>query len=180
MSIVGSADKLLQLSQTVRLGQGEYQLRLDVRLSCLLTSHLQKLNQVLPVICKNTQQHSLTPLWFARDVNCIMLLNYVAVLASGLLTVLAGCVHHLHVRRGVNSFDVGVNGLLDQVSLQLSSAQLAPHRRLITALCKLVGTIQVPDVFNQDLQGEKSLLRNLACGCCGTRETPGLLRSTVY
>lgn len=92
-----------------------------------------------------------------------MLLAHGCVCICGVLTVLAGGVDHLHVRRGVNSFDVGVNGLLNQVSLQLGSAQLAPHGRLVTALCKLVGAIQVPDVFNQDLRAEKESLRNLAC-----------------
>lgn len=68
------------------------------------------------------------------------------------LTVLAGCVDHLHVRWRVNSFNVWVNGLLDKVSVQLSSSQLAPHCRLIAAFSKLIGTIQVPYVLYQDLE----------------------------
>lgn len=38
-----------------------------------------------------------------------------------MLTVFAGCVDHLHVRWWIHSFNVGVNGLLDQVSVKLSS-----------------------------------------------------------
>ena len=50
VSVVGPADELLQLGQTVGLGQREDELRLDVRLPGLFPSHLQELHQVFPVI----------------------------------------------------------------------------------------------------------------------------------
>lgn len=71
------------------------------------------------------------------------------------LTVLAGCIDHLHVSRRVNSFDVRVDGLLDEASLQLGSPQLAPHCRLVTALGKLIGSVQVSYVLYQHLQEKK-------------------------
>lgn len=70
------------------------------------------------------------------------------------LTVLAGCIDHLHVGRRVDGFNVRVDGLLDEASVQLSSTQLAPHRRFITALGKLVGSVQVPYVLYQYLQNK--------------------------
>ena len=51
VGVVGAVDELLQLSQAVGLGEGEYQLRLHVGLPGLLTSHLEELHQVLPVAC---------------------------------------------------------------------------------------------------------------------------------
>lgn len=54
VSIIGSVNELFQLSQAVGLGQGKDQLCFNVRLAGLLTGHLQKLDQVLPVPC--TQQ----------------------------------------------------------------------------------------------------------------------------
>lgn len=57
VSIIGSIDELFQLSQAVGLGQGKDQLCLNVRLTSLLTGHLQKLHQVFPVSC--TQQSTL-------------------------------------------------------------------------------------------------------------------------
>lgn len=49
VSIVRSIDKLFQLSQAVCFGQGKDELRLNVGLTGLLPSHLQELDQVLPV-----------------------------------------------------------------------------------------------------------------------------------
>lgn len=150
VSIVGPADKLLQLCQTTRLGQGKDQLRLHVRLPRFLPRHLKEFHQVFPIICeikkKNKDQHD--------DVNLYTVTCFIvdAVKKKKQLTVLAGCIYHLHVCRRVDSFYVGVNGLLDQVSLQLSSGQLAPNCRFITALCKLIGTVQVAYVLYQYLE----------------------------
>lgn len=52
VSVVGPADELLQLGQTVGLSQGEDQLRLHVGLARLLPGHLQELHQVFPVVCE--------------------------------------------------------------------------------------------------------------------------------
>lgn len=51
VSVVGTANELLQVRQAVRLCVGVNQLRLNVRLTGLLASHLQKANQVLPAVC---------------------------------------------------------------------------------------------------------------------------------
>lgn len=144
VSVVGPTDKLFQLSQSVCFSQGEDQLGLHVRLSRFLSSHLEEFHQVFPVICKN-QIRSVT-----QEANCRRQRG--VELRRPRLTVFAGCVDHLHVSRGVNGFNIRVNGLLDQVSVQLSSAQLAPHCRLVTALRELVGAIQVADVLDQYLQ----------------------------
>ena len=68
------------------------------------------------------------------------------------LTALGCSLAHLHVGRGVISLDVGVDGLLHQTLLELSLGQLAPHWRLIAALSKLIGPVQVPNVLNQNLK----------------------------
>lgn len=55
VSVVGTIDELLQLSQAVGFSQGKDQLRLNVGLTSLFTSHLQELHQVLPVSCKQAK-----------------------------------------------------------------------------------------------------------------------------
>lgn len=60
-------------------------------------------------------------------------------------------LNHLHVCRRIISFDVRVNGLFNQILLQLSFSQLAPHSRLIAAFCKLIRPVQVPNMLNQHL-----------------------------
>lgn len=49
VSIIGSVDELFQLSQAIGLGQGKDQLCFNIRFAGLLTGHLQKLHQILPV-----------------------------------------------------------------------------------------------------------------------------------
>lgn len=49
VSIVGSIDKLFQFGQAICFGQGKDELRLNIGLAGLLSSHLQELDQVLPV-----------------------------------------------------------------------------------------------------------------------------------
>jgi len=71
---------------------------------------------------------------------------------GALLTALVGGLHHLHVGGGVVGLDVGVDGLLDQALLELCLGQLAPHGRLVAALRKLVGAVQVADVLDQHLR----------------------------
>lgn len=142
MSVVGATDKLLQFGQTVCFRQGEDELRLHVGLSGFLSSHLEEFHQIFPIICKpqmTEDQPAPGDCWSEEG-------------RKPKLTVLAGCIDHLHVSRRVDSFNVRVDGLLDQASVQLSSTQLAPHRRFITALCKLVGSVQVPYVLYQYLQ----------------------------
>lgn len=58
VSVVGSTDKLFQLCQTVRFRQSKDQLRLHVRFSGFLSSHLQKLDQIFPVIYKKEKNLS--------------------------------------------------------------------------------------------------------------------------
>lgn len=50
--VVRSTDEFLEVGQAVGHGVGIHQLSLDVRLSSLLTCHLQILHQVLPVACE--------------------------------------------------------------------------------------------------------------------------------
>ena len=73
MSVVGPADELLQLSQTVGLGQGEDELRLNVRLPGLFPSHLQELHQVFPVIYRSRTENGVT-----LDDNVTIIINRIA------------------------------------------------------------------------------------------------------
>ncbi|KAF3847983.1 hypothetical protein F7725_021011 [Dissostichus mawsoni] len=109
VSVIWSVDELLELSLAVCFGQGEDQLRLNVRLAGLLTGHLQELHQIAKVP----------------------------------LTALCSSLSHLHVRRGVVSLDVRVDGFLHQALLKLGLRQLTPHRRLVAALRKLIGSVQL-------------------------------------
>lgn len=59
--------------------------------------------------------------------------------------------------RRVLSSDKGVNGFLHQVFLELGPGQLTPHSRLIALLCKLIGSVQVSNVLNQDLGTKEDL-----------------------
>ena len=68
---------------------------------------------------------------------------------------------HLHVRRGVVSLDVRVDGFLHQTLLKLGLRQLTPHRRLVAALRKLIGSVQVTNVLNENLDNSKTYL---GCG----------------
>lgn len=71
------------------------------------------------------------------------------------LTALGCSLSHLHVGGGVVSLDVGVDGLLDQTFLELSLRQLTPHWRLVAALGKLISSVQVTDVLDQDLEPKR-------------------------
>lgn len=51
VSIIGTVDELLQLCQAIGLSQSKDQLCFHIRLAGLLTSHLQELDEVLPVSC---------------------------------------------------------------------------------------------------------------------------------
>lgn len=144
--IIWTIDELLQLSKPVSLGQGKDQLRLDVGLSGFLASHLQKLHKVLPVSCNKHFPISFT---HAADRSHSSRLK---TLFSDHLTTLCCCLSHLHVSRRVIRLDVGVDGFFYQALLELSLSQLTPHWRLIAALCELVSSVQVPDVFNQNLE----------------------------
>lgn len=57
VSIVGSADKFFQFSQTVCFSQGKDELRLHVGLPRFLSSHLEEFYQIFPVIC-NTNNNT--------------------------------------------------------------------------------------------------------------------------
>ncbi len=81
-----------------------------------------------------------------------------AVLVLGCLRIdpLTGStcsIHHLHVRRRLSGFDVGVDGFFDQTGLKLSLSQLTPDRALGTALRKLIRPVQIPQVLDQNLRG---------------------------
>lgn len=67
------------------------------------------------------------------------------------LTALGCSLSHLHVSRGVICLDVRVNGFFDQALLKLGLCQLTPHWWLIAALSKLISSVQVTNVFNQNL-----------------------------
>ena len=75
-----------------------------------------------------------------------------------IFTTLVGGLYHLHVGRGVVSLDVGVDSLLDQALLQLSLGQLAPHSWLVAALGKLIGSIQIPNVLNENLARRDNII----------------------
>ena len=62
-----------------------------------------------------------------------------------------GRVDNVHVVGGVVGLDEGVDGLLDHVLGQLGLAQLGPDRGLVTPLGKLVGPIQIVNIFNEHL-----------------------------
>lgn len=122
VSIVGPTDKLFQLRKTVCFSQGKDQLRLHVGLSRFLSGHLEEFNQVFPVVCRTQTtalKKELGPIaheasgWRSAEGSFAV---------EGRLTVLAGRVHHLHVSWRVYSFNVRVDCLLDQVSVQLSSS----------------------------------------------------------
>ena len=88
----------------------------------------------------------------AQSGNPFFVRRYMRGVWTGGRTVFAGGVDHLHVRRGVVGLDVGVDGLLHQVPVELRRGQLAPHRRLVAVLCKLVSPVQVLDVLDQHLE----------------------------
>lgn len=67
------------------------------------------------------------------------------------LTALGCSLSHLHVGRGVIRLDVRVNGFFDQALLELGLCQLTPHWWLIATLSKLISSVQVTDVLNQNL-----------------------------
>lgn len=58
---------------------------------------------------------------------------------------------HFHVSRGVVGLDVGVDGFFDEALLELGFGQLTPHWRLVAAFCKLIGSVQVTDVLDENL-----------------------------
>lgn len=64
-----------------------------------------------------------------------------ALWREGSLTALAGCLDDIQVRGRVISSDVGIDGFLHQVFLELGTSQLTPHSRLIASLCKFVSTV---------------------------------------
>lgn len=155
MSVVGTVDELLQLCQTIGFGQSEDQLRLDVRLAGLLSSHLQELYQVLPVSCtqpaiRTFSKHHPMRLGFVNT----------RFYNRGGLTALGSSLSHLHVSGRVIGLDVGVDGFFHHPFLKLGLCQLTPHRGLIAALGKFIRSVQVPDVLNQNLEAKKVQLEN--------------------
>lgn len=142
MGVVGSVDELFKLGEAVGLSQGKDQLRLYIRLTGLFTSHLQKLHQVLPVPC--TQSSSI------RHKNFMGRNATIQVRLTG-FTALGRCLSHFHVSRGVVGLDVGVDGFFDEALLELGFGQLTPHWRLVAALSKLIGSVQVTDVLDENL-----------------------------
>lgn len=152
VSIVGSIDELLQLGQAVGLGQSEDQLRLHVGLAGLLAGHLQELDQVLPVSCKQNEQADLSHSQSHAHSPLPCLGVRAGTSAVSCLTTLSCSLSHLHVGGRVVGLDVGVDGLFDQTFLQLGLGQLTPHWRLVAALGELVSSVQVTNVLDQDLQ----------------------------
>ena len=71
------------------------------------------------------------------------------------LTGTVCCLNDLGVGGGVVCLDVGVDGFLDHGRFELSLSQLAPHRRLVATLRKLISTVQVADVVDQNLRDLK-------------------------
>lgn len=67
------------------------------------------------------------------------------------LTALGCSLSHLHVSRRVICLNVRVNGFFDQALLKLGLCQLTPHWWLIAALSKLISSVQVTNVLNQNL-----------------------------
>ena len=70
-------------------------------------------------------------------------------------TTLASHGDNFHILGWVICFDVGVDGFLDKSLVELCSGQLAPYSRVVTALCKLVGPIQIVHIINENLQREQ-------------------------
>lgn len=81
------------------------------------------------------------------------------MLADGINLTALGCsLSHLHVSRGVISLDIRVNGFFDQAFVKLGLCQLTPHWWLIAALSKLISSVQVTDVLNQNLNKRDNIL----------------------
>lgn len=78
-------------------------------------------------------------------------------------TACVGSLDNLHVGRRIVCFDVGVNGFLHHPFLELSFGQLAPHGRLIATLSKLIGSVQVPNVLDQNLGKESNNIPQKPC-----------------
>lgn len=104
---------------------------------------LQGRQDKLYVTCHyyNSQIH-----WISRDT-C----GHKPLLHLNQLTAFASNIDHFHVLGRVISLNVWINSLLDHSLAQLSSSQLAPDGWLITLLRKLICTIQIVDVINQNL-----------------------------
>ena len=67
------------------------------------------------------------------------------------LTAPAGWLNNFQVRGRVVPSDIGVDGFLHQIFLELGLGQLTPHSRLIASLRKLICPVQVSNVLDQDL-----------------------------
>ena len=72
--------------------------------------------------------------------------------ATDHLTALGCSLSHFHVSRRVVSLNVRVNCFFYQTLLKLGLCQLTPHWRLIAALGELISSVQVTNVFNQNLE----------------------------
>lgn len=72
-------------------------------------------------------------------------LDQVLVVAVG-----AGHVDHLAVVRGVEGLDVGVDGLVQVVVVQLGLGELGPHLGLVHPLGEGLGAVQGTQVVHQD------------------------------
>lgn len=62
-------------------------------------------------------------------------------------------LHHFHVWAGIVSFDVGVDCLLHHTSVQLCTGELWPYTGFVATFGKLVSTVQVVDMLDQNLGG---------------------------
>ena len=67
------------------------------------------------------------------------------------LTSTVCCLNDLGVGGRIVCLDVRVDGLLHHGSLELGLGQLAPDSRLVATLGKLVGTVQVTNMVDQNL-----------------------------
>lgn len=85
-----------------------------------------------------------------------MYCSHLSTNTTGNLTTLSCSLSHLHVSRGVISLDVRVDGFFDKALLKLGLCQLTPHWWLIAALSKLISSVQVTDVLNQNLDENKT------------------------
>ena len=75
------------------------------------------------------------------------------------------------VELGVVSLDEGLDGLLDEITVELSLTELAEHLRLVDTLGELTCTLNVGDVVDEDLDGGHVVVELLEDG-------EGLLKQT--
>ncbi len=152
--MVRARDELLQVSKAVGFSESEHEFCLNECLARLLAGHLKVADQVFKVSCGRwregeRQTRGERKKWRERMKDEKR--GRASLLQHWPLTLGIGCLNDLCVGGRVVCLDVGVNGLLHHHALQLGLGQQAPHRRLVAPLGKLVGSVQVSDVCDEDL-----------------------------